>query len=187
MEIPIEAVRGNMLPQINVRACDWHELFSTAIDCITEVTGVTRDEILGASRRGYIINARFMAYKMARDEFCSNNPPPHSWVSSQFAERKTGMIHHGTIIHGIQQLCNRLQTQASVYVMYCDVLRLFGERRSEYLDLPLPECTDSESHGLRAAEHRIKSIIKANQGRLDSIVKRLDEIERGKDENMVQN
>jgi len=187
MEIPIEVVRGNMLPPITTKASYWSTLFSVAVDCITEVTAVTREEILGANRQCHIIDARFMAYKIARDEFCSDNPPPHQWIAAQFARRKTGAVHHGTIIHGIRQLCNRLQTRNGMYITYCDVLRIFEKRRAECLDVPEPKSSDNELHGLRAAADRVEMLIKANQGYLDSIVERLDAAERRRDENMVQN
>ena len=195
MEIPRENIEGSMLPPVEVMTGKYDRLFDIAVQCVTEVTGVSRGEILGTSRPDRVVMARFMTFKTVRDEFSFDNPPPLGWIAGRF--RGTGKKgagkggkHHGSVIHGIEALCNRMVTNAREFREYCLVLELFEQRRGECIGIVVDKPFDNEVIALRLAAARITDAIEANQTYLTDVMDRLAKVElteeRRKNESLVQ-
>ena len=195
MEIPLEQVRGSMLPLVEVDLAQYDALFDIAIDCVSEATGVNRVEILGTIRTDRIIFARFAVYKLVRDELCSYYPPRFTWIASKFsgAGKKgsgSGGKHHGSIIHGIDSFCNRISTNPKEFKLYSLILGKFELRRADHVGVEVMQRTHrAEASALKIAAARCASAIKNNEGNLLGIMKRLAELEErkeGENESLVQ-
>lgn len=192
MEIPLEQIRGSMLPLVEVDAAEYDALFDIAIDCVTESTGVNRVEILGTVRTDRIIFARFSTYKLVRDELCSYYPPNYDWIASKFTGAgKKGGKHHGTIIHGIESLCNRISTNAREFRLYSLILGKFELGRADHVGVEVMQPHSSEASALKIAAARCARAIKINEEHLLDVMKRLAELEleegkEYKDESLVQ-
>ena len=194
MEIPLEQVRGSMLPLVEVELAQHDALFDIAVDCVSEATGVKRVDILGTVRTDRVIFARFSVYKLVRDELCAYYPPGYCWIASKFSgtgKKGSGIggKHHGSIIHGIESLCNRISTNAKEFKLYSLILGKFELRRADHVGVDVVQPHNSEASALKLAAARCAKAIKNNEGYLLDVMKRLAELEEekeGKDESLVQ-
>lgn len=194
MRIPIEKVCGSMLPMVEVDPRDHSKLFDVAVDCVSDVTGISRVKILGTERRDEVIFARFSAYKIVHDEVCAYNPPTYSWIASKFTGRgKKGVDggkHHGSVMHGIESLCNRIRMNIKEFKLYSLILAEFEKRRASFVGVKLSNPYNIEKTSLRLAASRCAEAIKNNEAYLVDIMERLAELDReekgGTDDSLVQ-
>ena len=194
MRIPIERVCGSMLPMVEVDHRDHSKLFDVAVDCVSDVTGISRVDILGTGRKDNVIFARFSTYKIVHDEVCAYNPPSYSWIASKFSGTgKNGVDggkHHGSVMHGIEALCNRIRMDVKEFKLYSAILGEFEKRRASFVGTEVTDCNNIERTALRLAASRCAEAIKNNEAYLKDIMVRLAELdaeeEGGTDESLVQ-
>ena len=182
MNIPHKDISGRMLPSIDVNPDKFNGLFDIAIGCISEITGVCAEDIVGTRRTDRICFSRFMLYKMSRDEFSSHYPPTYEWIASKMEgtglKSSSGGKHHGSVISGIETLCNRISTNAKEFSIYSRVLGLFEESRARFLDMKIPDGQlSTEGAVLRIAASRCASAIRENELELESLMGRISALE----------
>ena len=194
MRIPLEKVSGSMLPMIEVDHRDHGKLFDVAVDCVSSATGVRRVDILGVGRTDRVIFARFAAYKIVRDEVCAYNPPTYHWIASKFSglgeKGVSGGKCHGSIMHGIESLCNRIRHNLKEFKTYSLILTEFEKRRASFVGVLVSNRNNVERVSLRLAASRCAEAIKNNEAYLADIMQRLAELdaekEGGANESLVQ-
>lgn len=181
----IENCEGAMLPLIAVGSDKHLELFDAAVDCVSYSTGIDRQSILGKSRKRPIADARMMLYKIARNEIGSplgGQIPTYNWIGEQFDPPKD----HGTILHGVRQLRDRIETSKSAKLQFLDALMQFDCDRALVLR---DQIATGVSDGVTALKQTITSLRCKMQRDADTLKVYLEALAKseGRDnESMVQ-
>lgn len=92
---------------------------------VTDQTGVSRSEMVGRRRTELIAGARQLAWFVVRTHFED--------VSLIAIGEPFGHRDHGTILHGVRRISERLEHDTSLRVRYCCVCELLGV---DPIDLP---------------------------------------------------
>jgi len=181
----IDKCKGAMLPEVPVNVDKHGELFRTALECVSSSTGIDCDSILGVSRKRPIADARMMLYKIARDEIGSRTSgyiPTFEWIANQFAPPKD----HGTVLHGVKQLCDRIETSKLARRQFVEALMEYEYGRSVLLKDDYAYCVSAGAVALRKTVAALRCKMQEDADTLELYMTALSNAEGRGNESMVQ-
>ena len=181
----IDKCKGAMLPQVPVNVDRHRELFMAAVECVSSSTGIDCDSILGVSRKRPIADARMMLYKIARDEIGSKaggHNPTYEWIANQFTPPKD----HGTVLHGVKQLCDRIETSKLAKRQYIDALMEYEYERAVLLKGDYAQCATAGVVALNKTVAALRCKMLEDADTLELYMKALANAEGRGNESMVQ-
>ena len=181
----MEKCKGAMLPEVPVNVDKHGELFRAAVECVSSSTGIDCDSILGVSRKRPVADARMMLYKIARDEIgslASGNIPTFEWIANQFTPPKD----HGTVLHGVKQLCDRIETSKLAKRQFIEALMEYEYERSVLLKDDYAQCVSAGSVALRKTVAALRCKMQEDTDTLELYMTALSNSEGRSNESMVQ-
>ena len=182
--------RGRMLPPIDVGPEQYEPLAGLCVSAVTNVTGVTSEEIFGRGRPQRVVDARQMAYKTVRHEIgvgvsavkygSDDKCPSLEWIASLFGRT------HGAVSHGLTQISGILATEKKVYDVYVRVLSCYEVSRASYLSLNMDKISDLQIQAMKRNVESIQESISQHEEALSKAERELNAAIGGRNENMVQ-
>ena len=180
------------LPILDVNPACWETLMEEALTAVSNVTGVAKCDILGRRRYGSIAEARLLLYKLCRYEIGGSLVMDSIdrripwWQIGRFVGDRT----HGTVVHGIRAIQNRLATESKLRAMYRECLMKFEGLRAICLTEAGQDIPDvAVSDGVNVACDAIRRSIRAQEIGLANLrgqLRRCEKLMEGRHEGMVQ-
>lgn len=186
-----DSLSGRVLPILDTGRDHRVALMEVALEAVSESTGVSTSAILGERRPADVSEARFFLYKILKHEVGGKVGADIlvNTLSYEDIGVFVGGRDHGSIIHGVKTLNDRLSYDKGMRKAYLDILDKFEYMRAEYLSLAAEEITVANIDGLKMACDTIRRAIIRQEDELSMLKSQLETCENLREVNdagMVQ-